>query len=249
VRYIEVDYGQIEARVLGMASKDRKFCHALRNNLDVHMAWAEKLVDAYPIILKLRGSRNNPLDMKGWRKYVKNEWTFPLFYGAGQKTVAGGTKIPEHIIEDLIPEFWDEFPGVKLWQIDTKKFYDANGYVQALTGTRTYAPLKYNKIINAPIQGTAACICVWAHTEICRIARKLQKPWLIPVNNVHDALWFHVPDKHVEYVIKLVVKVMLSAVTRFAHFMNKVPLTVEVEEGPTLYDMKSVGTYSSATTH
>ena len=252
MRWIELDYGQIEARVLGMASKDTIFCEALRRDddeSDVHLIWAKKLAEAYPDILRIRGGRDGPLNIKAWRKLVKNEWTFPLFYGAGIKTVAGGTKIPYEILEKIIPKFWKMFPGVKKWQIATQKFYDSHGYVEALTGTRTYAPLKFNKAINSGIQGTAADICTWAHTVMCKLAREREEEFLIPVNNVHDALWWRADKSKVEYVIETGTKVMLSATKRFKHFMNDVPLTVEAEEGPTLYDMKSVGVYSSATTH
>ncbi len=245
MKYIEIDYGQIEARVLGMASKDKKFCHALHNDLDVHMDWAKRLAKEHPDVLRLHGGRDGPLDLKTWRSIVKNKWTFPLFYGAGVNTVSRGTQIPADIIEDIIPDFWEEFPGVKEWQIWVTDFYKKHGYVEGLTGTRTYAPLKYNKIINSPIQGTAADICVWSHTKICKQARRREWDALTPVNNVHDALWWHCNDDEVDEIVELAVAVMLSAVDRF-EFIN-VPLTVEVEVGETLYDMKKQGTFSSAT--
>lgn len=251
MRWIELDYGQIEARVLGMASKDVIYCEALRKDdeeSDVHLIWAKKLVEVYPDILRLRGGRDGPLDVKAWRKLVKNEWTFPLFYGAGRKTVAGGTKIPEELLEVPILQFWKMFSGVKNWQVATQRFYNTHGYVEALTGTRTYAPLKFNKAINSGIQGTAADICTWAHTEVCRLARQREEEFLIPVNNVHDALWWRCEKAKMEYVVRTGTHVMLSATKRFAHFMNDVPLTVEAEVGPNLYEMKSVGVYSSATT-
>lgn len=245
MKYIEIDYGQIEARVLGMASKDEKFCHALHNNLDVHMVWAKRLVELFPDVLRLHGGRDGPISLEDWRTIVKGKLVFALFYGAGAGTVSRGTLIPEDLVRDIIPEFWEEFPGIQSWQEWIVAFYQQHGYVEGLTGTRTYAPLKYNKIINSPIQGTAADICVWAHTVICKIARENNWDWFTPVNNVHDALWWLVPGKFVEKVIKMAVKVMLSAVDYFK-FIN-VPLTVEVKSGPTLYDMKKIGNYSSAT--
>lgn len=245
MKYIEIDYGQIEARVLGMASKDKKFCHALRNDVDVHMVWAKRLVELFPDVLRLHGGRDGPIDLKDWRTIVKGKLVFALFYGAGAGTVSRGTQIPIEIIEDLIPEFWDEFPGIQSWQEWIVAFYQQHGYVEGLTGTRTYAPLKYNKIINSPIQGTAADICVWAHTVICREARRRRWSSLTPVNNVHDALWFLCHDDEVDKIVRYAVKAMLSAVRQF-DFIN-VPLTVEVEVGSTLYDMKKIGNYSSAT--
>ena len=46
--FISCDYGQIEARLIGAASKDKLLCEAVRNRYDIHMDWAERLAKVYP---------------------------------------------------------------------------------------------------------------------------------------------------------------------------------------------------------
>lgn len=144
------DYGQIEARFLGVASQDKAFCEAIWNDYDVHMDWAKKIANAYPLIV------NDELDnikvLSTFRKAVKNQWTFPAFYGASYFSIARAMNIPLKIVEPLFEEFWEEFKGIKLWQQWVLNFYKEHNYVESMFGRRRHGPLSYNEIINTPIQ-------------------------------------------------------------------------------------------------
>src|SRR5262249_26087596 len=86
---LAIDYGQIEARVIAMFTKDKNFVKSLWERYDVHMEWAERLSRAYPN--RVGGSKNftDKKVMKNFRTDIKNQWTFPLFFGAKLESAAG----------------------------------------------------------------------------------------------------------------------------------------------------------------
>ena len=151
---VAFDYGQIEARVIAMFTHDKAFCKALWENYDVHMEWAERLARAYPARV---GGKKNLTDkkiMKDFRTDIKNQWTFPLFFGATLSSAAGYLNIPEDKLAPQYREFWRIFAGVKTWQEEQLTFYRKYGYTECLTGRRRHGPISDNQLFNTPVQGT-----------------------------------------------------------------------------------------------
>lgn len=236
------DYGQIEARVIAMFTKDKVFVKALWERFDVHQEWAERLAYAYPA--RVGGKRvltdyKAKIDtakkaMKNFRTDVKNQWTFPLFFGASARSVAGYLQIPQDIIEEQIDEFWKMFPETKDWQDRLVKFYNKNGYVECLTGRRRYGPLSLNQIINSPVQGTAAEIVLDAMSRLS----EMNDPEFQPEINIHDDLTFlRVPVESVEPIAEKVIDTMLKVPFKWAHI---VPIAVEMSMGKNWCDLEEL---------
>jgi DNA polymerase-1 len=233
---LAVDYGQIEARVIAMFTKDKVFCDALWQRYDVHQEWAERIAAAVPS----RVDKGDPKAMKKLRTDIKNGWTFPLFFGAKLESAAGYMKIPVEAAQPLYREFWKQFSGVKAWQDQQLKFYNEYGYVECLTGRRRRGPLTVNKVMNSPIQGTAAEIVMDA---MCRLYED-GDPELQPEINIHDDLTFvRVPLERAEQIAERVVDTMLKVPFDFVN----VPISVELSEGPNWLEMEEVGSYFSDT--
>lgn len=267
---LALDYGQIEARVIAMLSGDERFIRALWDRYDVHMEWAERIARACPRRIggkkMLEGFRliKDPKNkdreevkaVKDFRTDIKNQWTFPLFFGAKRSSAAGYLKVPEDAIEDEYDAFWEEFAGIEDWQDDQQDFYREHGYVECATGRRRccstekkkFGALSLNEIINTPVQGTAAEIVLDA---MCRLS-ETGDPELQPELNIHDDLSFlRVPEDRVDDVAEKVLDHMLDVPFEWA---KTVPITVEMACGRNWmpYDrvsnpegLKEVGTYSS----
>lgn len=237
---LAVDYGQIEARVIAMFTKDKNFCKALWERYDVHMEWAKRVAMAYPARI---GGKKNLTDkgvMKTFRTDIKNQWTFPLFFGAQLDSVAGYLNIPAGEIEDEYEKFWDQFSGVKQWQEDLLDFYRKYGYVECLTGRRRRAPLRLNQVINSPVQGTAAEIVM---DGMCRVS-EIGDMELQPNINIHDDLTYcDVPVERVDDIAERVIHEMLAVPFPWVN----VPITVEASIGPNWLEMEEFGTFSSDT--
>jgi uracil-DNA glycosylase family 4 len=237
---LSFDYGQIEARVIAMFSKDKAFCKALWEKYDVHMEWAQRISRAYPARV---GGKKNFYDkkvMKDFRTDIKNQWTFPLFFGARLESASEYLQIP---VEDLRPEyeeFWRVFSGVKDWQESLMGFYQEHNYVECLTGRRRRGPLSPNQQINTPVQGTAAEIVLDGMSRLSEVG-----DWdLQPEINIHDDLTFtSVPLKRVDDVAEKIIGAMIRVPFRWVN----VPITAEMSIGDNWLDMKEFGTFSSDT--
>ena len=210
------DYGQIEARLIGVASQDPVFCKALWENYDVHMEWARKIAEAYPQVIHGSQNLDNKKAMKTFRSKVKNLWVFPAFYGASYRSIAAGLKIPESVAQELFEEFWDQFSGVRKWQRWLSDRYNELGYTESLFGRRRHAPLTHNAIINAPIQSSASDICVLSMVKLNQIG-------LTVVLNVHDEIGFYIPEDQLETQVDQIVREM----TRPKLSWLNIPISVE----------------------
>ncbi len=239
---VAIDQGQIEARVIQMAAKDKRYGEYLWDRHDIHMEWTERIAHAYPRRVGGRKFIKDKEVMKAFRYDVKNQWTFPLFFGANPFSVSKYLNIPSHAIDPLIDEFWQEFEGVKEWQDELEVFYNRRGYVECLTGRRRHAPISFNELINSPIQGTASDITIKAYSRLSEAAWETGK-WQYQARlEVHDELVFQLPKKTFEKDLEFICDIMLDC--DHYPFIN-VPLCVEVSRGPNWYDQKSVMTIYS----
>ncbi|HEU5487647.1 MAG TPA: DNA polymerase, partial [Candidatus Nitrosotalea sp.] len=158
--FFSLDLGQIEARVIAMFSKDPVYCKALWENYDIHSEWTNRLALAYPDWVKepMHEFKSDKKVFKRYRDIVKNNWTFPLFFGAQDTTVSEYLGIPLMAVKPVYKEWWKTFARSKEWQEELKDSYNELGYVETLTGRRRRAPLSQNQLLNSPIQGTTCDI-------------------------------------------------------------------------------------------
>ena len=244
---VPFDYGQIEARVIGMASKDKRFCEQLWTAFDIHAHWARRLLEEYPewedwLIDEFSlDKKNEKLIFKTGRQEIKNQWVFPLFFGSHYESCAAGLNIPRDTAGELAEEFWGDYKGVKKWQDGLHDFYWKNGYVETLTHRRRRAPLSVNEQGNTPIQGTASDIVVDAMERLSVIAHEQGRPQLQPILNVHDDLTFLLPEKTLEEDAELIAHEMIMC--RYS-FIN-VPVVVEMSIGKAWGSVEEVQVFRS----
>lgn len=229
---LSVDYGQIEARVIALLSKDKAFKQSLIDGYDVHREWAVELIDVYPTTCINRygvPDVDDPKDKptKKFRGDVKNQWVFPAFFGAGCKSISGNLDCPQEILQPVFNRFWKQFAGVKRWQGRLIDDYVKNGYVECKTGRRRAGPLNKNMIINTPVQGTAAEIVNEGIAQLELRALKERAPWLSPVLQIHDDLTFVVPKQHLMGALHMVVHEMVNV----KYDWIDVPIAAEAEVG------------------
>ena len=236
------DQGQIEARTIEMAAKDQRYGKYLWDRHDIHGEWAERVAHAYPIRIGGKKFIRDKTVMKTFRTDIKNQWTFPLFFGANAWSVSNYLNIPVDIIDPLVDQFWEEYSGVKDWQIELENFYKKHGYVECLTGRRRRAPISYNELINSPIQGTASDITVDAYTRLSEAAQEMNM-WQFQARlEIHDELVFYIPKKTFDRDVEFLADYMLEC--RHFDFIN-VPLCIEVSRGPNWYEQEHVMTVFS----
>lgn len=240
------DYGQIEFRVVGMASCDPAIVRACWTGYDVHKFWAERAVAIYPEIkdwiVSEFGIDWDEKGLKTLRQEMKNKWVFPQLFGSSVHSCATALHLPEDVTEELAGEFWDTFKVTKRWQEKLLASYEKRMYVETLGGQRRRGPMTKNEVINMPIQGTAAEIVIAGMNAISDRAFMEGDMNLHPNLNIHDDLTFLMPDGGMERRIKVIAEEMCKP--RF-DFIN-VPLMVEVSVGKRWHELEEIGKFSSA---
>ena len=241
------DYGQIEARVIGMASEDKNLVEYLWTDYDIHGHWADRFLKAYrPVrqwVIDEFGvdPDDDKLIRKTLRQEAKNRWVFPQFFGSSYKSCAREMHVPDDIAQDLSEEFWSEFDGVLRWQKKLISNYEKNLYVETLTGRRRRGAITKNQLINHPIQGTALDIVTAAMDCLSEKAMIIDVPDYQCNINVHDDLTFFLPDEPMDEELDCITSEMCRH--RF-DFIN-VPLIVEVSVGARWHELKEVGKWRS----
>ena len=252
--FASCDFGQLEYRVLVMASKDPKLVSYVWGGQDIHAEWSLKIALKYPkrvggtnVSAKWAASNIATLKdedklFKTFRDIVKNNFVFAAFYGAGVPKLAAGMGLPESITRELYEEFWAEFAGVKTWHEWAYKFYAENGYIETLTKRRRYAYIKGGEIINMPIQGTGSDIVIDGMNRLSEYAVETGQDQFQPVINVHDDLGFYLPEESWQPDLDLIIQMMLACEYPWIN----VPLTVEAARGPNWYKQEVYGTFDNS---
>lgn len=240
------DYGQLEARIIAMASEDRALVDSMWTAYDIHAFWAERFVHHYPSIKDWIVSEFEvdwaEKGLKTLRQEAKNKWVFPMFFGSSHRSCAKSLHVPEDIAEAVADEFWDTFSGVKRWQKRLVEKYERNLYVETLTGRRRRGPMSLNEIINTPIQGTGADLVTDAQNRLSEYADANDLPQLSPPINVHDDLTFFLPLETRDRDASFIAHEMCNA--KF-DFIN-VPVVVEHSRSPRhWHELKEVAVYRS----
>jgi DNA polymerase I-like protein with 3'-5' exonuclease and polymerase domains/uracil-DNA glycosylase len=156
---VAFDYGQLEARILAMASKDRALMEAIINKYDIHAAWGPKICAIYPKfweqmedIVRETYNTYNPTEkqtLKVMRDRIKNGFVFPSFYGSYVNSIADRNLfIPREVVDAVQKDLWKTFPGVQIWMKARRKEYVDTGSIRTLTGRVRHAILKGNEPIN-----------------------------------------------------------------------------------------------------
>lgn len=236
-KVVSFDYGQIQARNVGMESLDKALVDAFWNDYDIHSDWVWRIEHKHKGWLKegRKAVEGDAKLFKAYRNRSKNELVFPSFFGAGATSVGTSLGITKDEAQALHDDFWKMFPDVLKWHKRIKKGYEKNGYVTGLTGFRRRAPISPNKLINAPIQADEAMIVLDAMYRLAKLG-------LVATMEIHDDLTFVWPEYEVEEKAKIVIREMLACPFAWA---NVVPIVVEMSVGDDWYSLKEVGAFRS----
>jgi uracil-DNA glycosylase family 4 len=201
---VAFDYGQLEARLIAMASKDRFLIEAILTGYDIHAEWGPAICRIYPqfwnqmqaIAEETYGAPVTDKQIKKvMRDRIKNGFVFPSFYGSYVNSIADNNlNIPREIAQAVQKDFWSKFAGVKTWMEARRKEYQDTGSARTLTGRIRHTIMKGNEPINTPIQGTAADVVADAMNECAEIARREGDIYMHPRIQIHDDLTFFLPD-------------------------------------------------------
>jgi DNA polymerase I-like protein with 3'-5' exonuclease and polymerase domains len=217
-----------------MASNDEELISQLKEDVDMHMKWAVRLFE----------KDESEIDRSTERFWSKNLFVFASFFGSSAESIAKNM-IPlgvsrEHVFKTQA-EFWEEFAGVREWQIKNREKYLLNGYLEGASGFRSHGPLSYNQLVNYPIQGPAFHLVLngIVHIENDLVDKKFVEMGLksLPVIEVHDSVTFDAVPSEIIQIVPLVDTIMTD---HYFEWQRDVPMIFDWEVGRNWYDMHSL---------
>ena len=202
-RLLSLDFSQIELRVGAFYCRDEKMLDTYRNGGDIH-AQTTSVIYHIPYT---QAKDKNAAHYKERRTIAKN-CNFGTFFGLFPKGLQrtlkfkAGLDTPLWECEEIINNLKIGYPRLIAWQEETKAKAGFRRYTETFLGRRRYLPnisspdwgkksFAQRCALNTPIQGTAADILKLALVRL--LAGLSERPWLLPLLQIHDELVFEVP--------------------------------------------------------
>jgi len=232
------DFGQLEARVYAMASRDQELTRSIIEGRDIHSYWLDQILDRYPPYAERLRQKTGSDDRKAWRDVIKADFVFSSFYGSTARNVTDRTGIPQDIATTVLGDFWDQFSGAARWLKTQRQQYRDSGCTRDLLGRERYGLMTGNEPVNTPIQGTAARLVLDGQNELHQLSRELQDPHLLPLINIHDDICWALPDAN--ELITVYVEEISKILTKVRYKWQIVPLMIEWRIGTNWADLEPV---------
>ena len=229
---LAADYSQIELRLMAHFSGDENLTRAFNEGLDIHTATAAEVLGKAVEEVSATERRN--------AKAIN----FGLLYGMSAFGLAKQLQMSRGEAQDYIDMYFERYPSVKDYMINTRASAYETGYVETILGRKLYTPdINHSNrmvkqgaeraAINAPLQGSAADLIKLAMIAVDKVLPKEQAKMLL---QVHDELVFEVDTDKVDNIRQLITDAMQDVLTTTAVAKGwnvdfAVPLLVETDIG------------------
>lgn len=247
-KLINLDYSQIELRVLAAFAQDKRMIEMFNSGHDIHEETARG-------ILGVKGdvSEDQRVSAKGVN--------FGVIYGESAWGLAKQLGKSQDVCQDFISRWFAQFPEVAYWQARVKEFAIKYGKVFTMFGrSRTIENAKLKPkygdkdayklqqealrmAINTPVQGTASDFCVIALTFLVKEFASGRWTPHIPnvVSTVHDSIILEVPTNGCNSVARYAKGIMERTPLGFLkNQFDNIPIVVDVSIGDTWGSLKEV---------
>lgn len=254
--FIQLDYSQLELRVLAELANEPFMMDAYMNGEDLHTGLASQLFNKPMEWLQERLDDDDHPEHDlafNYRLIAKTSW-FAVLYGSGASNlvdILGQMEVDLTLTEaeEIIATLYSKLPMVAA----LKQQVAANGCVVTNPFGRRRVVLNLNSIdnhisskagrqlFNFLIQSTGSDI---ASTGIVRSVawlreqKKLHNLRAYPVGAVHDSFILAVPESELQYVAHHVKRLMED--TSALPWQPRVPIRVDVEYGPNWGDLRTL---------
>ena len=234
--FLNIDYSQIELRVVAYLSQDGTMLQSYADGIDMHAGTASSIYGV-PVSEVSKDQRQTGKTVN-----------FSVIYLAGpatlRQTMVFGDPRPDkvlkmmqaHSMEDCrqyIKSFYDRYGSVKPWMRGIIRDALKDGYVETYFGRRRYITgldsdddaTRYHAehvAVNTPVQGTAAEL---NNMAFARIQHEVDNRIALPLLHIYDHITIEVREKYVPEVKQQVVDIMTTP-----HGGLGVEVPIEVDE-------------------
>ena len=242
---LSLDFSQIELRLGAWYTKDKVMRETYQSNGDIHAATTSVIFD-----ISYDEAQDKHHESYKERRTIAKAVNFGVFYGLfpnGLKDILLKAGINKSIDEckEMIDNIKKGYPGLTIWQNQTKTEIERKLYCETSYGRRKYFPeivsedwlqksSAARRAMNYLIQGTAADMIKMAMVRILEGLN--ERLWLKPVLQIHDELVFIIPKDKLNEAVTFVRSCMEEK--PFAEF--DIPLIAEAAAGPNFGEMEEL---------
>jgi DNA polymerase I-like protein with 3'-5' exonuclease and polymerase domains/uracil-DNA glycosylase len=241
--WVEADYSQLELRVAAWLSGDPDFIRVFAEGKDIHTEVASTMFS------------KPPEQISKPERFLAKAVDFGILYGRTGEAISkgaemdylerklGGRRWDVPTANAFIAKFMRGYPRLAEWLEENAADAVKNGYVESPFGRRRRFPFKPRtkyevwaigrQANNTPIQSAASDLCLMA---MARIALRLPEGATV-LFPVHDSICLEVRADLMPEVEKILREEMEQTV-------GGVPLTVDVECGPSWADLHDVRSHA-----
>ena len=221
---LAADYSQSELRLAAHMAEVDTLKEAFANGEDIHSRTATEMFGEVTRDTSARAKTIN----------------FAILYGISRRGLAGRLEVEPDEAQDMIDTYFQSFPGIQRYIMETLETVREQGYSETLFGRKTWFPRIKSKnqaerqgseraAINAPLQGTSADII---NRAMARMLPALRDAGLSDVKmllQVHDELVFELPEGNVAAASPIIERVMAEAALPSVSL--DVPLAIDIGTG------------------
>ncbi len=168
---VSFDYSQLELRLAGIMSGDKKLLKILESGRDIHTETASLIF------------KKKPKEITKEMRIKAKSINFGILYGMGTRALAKSMNTDKKNAEEFLKKYKNTFIGLINFLDDTKRFARMHGYTKTLFGRKRYIRDINSSIpylvsqaerfaINSPIQGTEADVIKLAMIDIDKYIEK-----------------------------------------------------------------------------
>jgi len=221
---LAADYSQIELRLAAHMADVGTLKEAFASGEDIHARTAKEMFGEVTRDTRARAKTIN----------------FAILYGISRWGLAARLEVEPDEAQDMIDTYFQRFPGIQRYIMETLEIVRERGYSQTLFGRKTWFPRIKSRnqaerqgseraAINAPIQGTSADIIKRAMVRMLPALRAEGLSEVRMLLQVHDELVFELPEGDVAAASPLIERVMAEAALPAVNL--DVPLAIDIGTG------------------
>jgi len=205
--YVELDYSQVELRVLAYLSGDRGLWDIYTNNRDLHDEVAASL---FP------GWADYKDTVLGREQRIRAKFlNFGVAYGRGAESLVAEFKMPVKAAAKIIRDWWATFPQAHEYIVRTRESSRSGRPLETPLGRRRRFGLitggnrnaLENEAANFSIQATASDLTI---LSAMRMHPNLDKWDAHIINLVHDSILIECPVQYIDVVAEYAKSVMVA---------------------------------------
>ncbi len=190
----EIDYSQLELRIVAYYSRDEAMMKAYQDGRDIHRIVASNMF------------KKPESEISHLERYMAKYVDFGIIYGRSAPSLAngwemeyvvenGGTPWTEKEAQTFLDEFLNGFPGLKSWIKRQHQLIQTTHFTETPLGRRRRFPYidranlgnVQRQSVNTPVQSLASDVCLF---NLITLSEQLPREEIQVISIVHDALYF-----------------------------------------------------------